>query len=66
MAITNVAMTGLQGLADLEQMEGPWLKGMATSDLETTATVVRLLRDGAGSHGVGVGHHPAGCRCLPR
>ena len=42
-ATTNVEMTCLQGLADLERMEGPWLQGMATSDPETTAAVVRLL-----------------------
>lgn len=28
-ATTNVAMTCLQGLADLERLEGPWLDGMA-------------------------------------
>ena len=44
MATTNVEMTCLQGLADLEQMQGPWLRGMATSAPETTATVVRFLR----------------------
>ena len=42
-ATTNVEMTCLQGLADLERMDEPWLKGMATGDPETTATVVRLL-----------------------
>ena len=42
-ATTNVEMTCLQGLAELERMEGPWLQGMATSDPETTAAVVRLL-----------------------
>ena len=42
-ATTNDEMTCLQGLADLERMEGPWLQGMATSDPETTAAVVRLL-----------------------
>ena len=42
-ATTNVEMMCLQGLADLERMEGPWLKGMATNNPETTATVVRLL-----------------------
>ena len=42
-ATTNVEMTCLQGLADLERMEGPWLQGMATSDPETSAAVVRLL-----------------------
>ena len=42
-ATTNDEMTCLKGLADLERMEGPWLQGMATSDPETTAAVVRLL-----------------------
>ena len=42
-ATTNVEMTCLQGLAELERMEGPWLQGIATSDPETTAAVVRLL-----------------------
>ena len=29
-ATTNVEMTCLQGLADLERLEGPWLDGLAT------------------------------------
>ena len=41
-ATTNVEMTSAR-LAELERMEGPWLQGMATSDPETTAAVVRLL-----------------------
>ena len=42
-AITNVEMTCLQGLADLERLEGPWLDGLATGDPEVAATTVRLL-----------------------
>ena len=40
MATTNVAMTCLQGLADLERMEGPWLIG---SLAQMTWTSKRLL-----------------------
>ena len=40
---TNVEMTCLQGMADLERLEGPWLDGMATGDPETTGVVMRLL-----------------------
>ena len=39
----KVEMTCLQGLADLEGIEGPWLNGMATSEPEITATVRLLL-----------------------
>ena len=42
-APTNVEMTCLQGLADLERLEGPWLDGLATGDPEVAATTVRLL-----------------------
>ena len=42
-ATTNVEMTCLQGLADLERLEGPWLDGLATGDPEVAATTVRLL-----------------------
>ena len=42
-ATTNVELTCLQGLADLERLEGPWLDGMATGDPETTGVVMRLL-----------------------
>ena len=42
-ATTNVEMTCLQGLADLERMEGPWLKEMAIGDPETVAITLRLL-----------------------
>ena len=38
-----VEMTCLQGMADLERLEGPWLDGMATGDPETTGVVMRLL-----------------------
>ena len=42
-ATTNVEMTCLQGLADLERLEGPWLDGLATGDPEVAATTFRLL-----------------------
>ena len=42
-APTNVEMTCLQGLADLERLEGPWLDGLATGDPETVAIALRLL-----------------------
>ena len=42
-ATTNVEMTCLLGLADLERLEGPWLDGLATGDPEVAATTVRLL-----------------------
>ena len=42
-ATTNVEMTCLQGLADLERLEGPWLEEMATGDPETIAITLRLL-----------------------
>ena len=42
-ATTNVEMTCLQGLADLERLEGPWLDGLATGDPEVAATTVCLL-----------------------
>ena len=38
-----VEMTCLQGMADLERLEGPWLDGMATGDPETTGVAMRLL-----------------------
>ena len=31
-ATTNVEMTGLQGLADLERLEGPWMKTRTSGD----------------------------------
>ena len=42
-AAPNVEMTGLQGLADLERMEGPWIDGLTTGDPEVAATTMRLL-----------------------
>ena len=42
-ATTNVERTCLQGLADLERLEWPWLDDMATEDSETTGVAMRLL-----------------------
>ena len=42
-ATTNVEMTCLQGLADLERLEGPWLEEMASGDPETVSITLRLL-----------------------
>ena len=42
-ATTNVEMACLQGLADLERLEGPWLEEMQGGDPEVAATTVRLL-----------------------
>ena len=42
-ATTNVEMTCLQGLADLERLEGPWLEEMAIGDPKTVAITLRLL-----------------------
>ena len=42
-AAPNVEMTCLQGLADLERMEGPWIDGLTTGDPEVAATTMRLL-----------------------
>ena len=42
-ATANVEMTCLQGLADLERLEGPWLDGLATGDPEVAAITMRLL-----------------------
>ena len=39
----HVEMTCLQGLADLERLEGPWLETMANGEPEAVATVMRLL-----------------------
>ena len=41
--MTNVEMTCLQGLADLERLEGPWLDALATGDTGLAATTARLL-----------------------
>ena len=42
-ATTNVEMTCLQSLADLERLEGTWLETMASGDHETVAITLRLL-----------------------
>ena len=42
-AAPNVEMTCLQGLADLERMEGPWIDGLTTGDPEVAASTMRLL-----------------------
>ena len=39
----KVEMTCLQGLADLERLEGPLVNCFGTSDPEMTAAAVRLL-----------------------
>jgi len=36
-------MTCLQGLADLERLEGPWLEFMGAGEPENAATVMRLI-----------------------
>ena len=40
---TCVEMTCLQGLADLERIEGPFINAMAASDPEGAAVMLRLL-----------------------
>ena len=42
--IPCVEMTCLQGLADLERLEGPWLDCMGAGEPESVATVMRLMR----------------------
>ena len=42
-AMPHVELTCLQGLADLERLEGPWLETMGNGDPEDVATVMRLL-----------------------
>ena len=42
-ATTHVELTCLQGLADLERLEGPWLEEMQSGDPETVAITLRLL-----------------------
>ena len=42
-AAPHVEMTCLQGLADLERLEGPWLEDMRGGDPETVAITLRLL-----------------------
>ena len=39
----NVEMTCLQGLADLERIEGPFLNALTASDPEGAAVMLRLL-----------------------
>ena len=39
----HVAMTSLQGLADLERLEGPWLDCMGAGEPENAATMMRLM-----------------------
>ena len=39
----HVEMTCLQGLADLERLEGPWLDCMDAGEPENAATVMRLM-----------------------
>ena len=39
----HVEMTCLQGLADLERLEGPWLDCMGAGEPESTAMVMRLM-----------------------
>tara|TARA_B100000674_G_scaffold458606_1_gene435018 strand:- start:98 stop:415 length:318 start_codon:yes stop_codon:yes gene_type:complete len=40
---SHVELTCLQGLADLERLEGPWLEEMRAGDPETVAITLRLL-----------------------
>ena len=40
---SNVEMMCLQGPANLERIEEPWLDGLASGDPESVATTVRLL-----------------------
>ena len=42
-ATTNVEMTCLQGQADLEKLEGPWLDGLAIGDPRIAANTVQLI-----------------------
>ena len=42
-AAPRVEMTCLQGLADLERLEGPWLECMGAGEPENAATVMRLM-----------------------
>ena len=39
----HVEMTWLQGLADLERLEGPWLDYISAGEPESAATVMRLM-----------------------
>ena len=40
---SHVELTCLQGLADLERLEGPWLEEMRGSDPKTVATTSKRL-----------------------
>ena len=40
---SRVELTCLQGLADLERLEGPWLEELHNGDPETVAITLRLL-----------------------
>ncbi len=40
---SNVEMMCLQGPANLERIEEPWLDGLASGDPESVATMIRLL-----------------------
>ena len=40
---TCVEMTCLQGLADLERLEGPWMELIVGGDPEGVAVILRLL-----------------------
>ena len=40
---TCVEMTCLQGLADLERIEGPWMELIVGGDQEGAAVILRLL-----------------------
>ena len=40
---TCVEMTCLQGLADLERIEGPWVETIAAGEPEGAAVILRLL-----------------------
>lgn len=42
-ATPHVELQCLQGLADLESLEGPWLKTVGSCDPQHVATVMRLL-----------------------
>jgi hypothetical protein len=39
----HLEMTCLQGLADLEKLEGPWLDCIGAGKPESAATVMRLI-----------------------
>ncbi len=39
----HVELTYLQGLADLERIQGPWLNALAVSDTEGAEVIMRLL-----------------------